>query len=396
MAELPVIDDSNTYATKTEGGDVGEPTDLVSAADLNALKSRVSENRTQANAALAATAGAVADQTASFSLAAADHGTLQLLDSSAGASVITVPHTLWGSVYPSGQFRARIFVTNADEAVTLAGSGGLALTYFGRNVIKTGDLITITVRSATYALVEVQPWGDALLPLDGGAVTDPTRTLGVADATQIIGLDPTSNAVEVTIPHTLFWAGGLGRTFQCTLVALNVTNAITLVGSGGLGLVYYGSSTIAAGDIIRISVESQTVCRVQVVKTGDAAGAHIVSTSNPHGVTAAQVGADPKLAVQTAHTAATLTLTDADHNKHRPLNTASNSIAISIPTTLTFPFVWTARKSSASNSVTITTGDAALITPKVSGTVPVTAVDAYITIFAESSTVAAVFVTVPA
>jgi len=124
-----------------------------------------------------------------------------------------------------------------------------------------------------------------------------------------------------------------------------------------------------------------------------AASTHSARTDNPHSTTAAQVGADPKTTVQTAHTAATLTLANADNNQHRALNTASNSIAISIPDTLAFPFVWTARKSSASNSVTITTG-AGLITPKASGTVPVTAVDAWITVFAESSTVAAVFVTV--
>lgn len=273
MAALPPIDDSNTFPDKTEGGDPGEPTDVVSAADLNALKDRISENRAQANAALAAYAGAVTDRTASFSLTSADHGVLQVLDSSAGASVITVPHTLFGSVYTSGQFRTRVFVTNADEAVTLAGSGGVSLIYFGRNTIQTGDLITITVRSATSALVEVTPWGDDLLPMDGGTVTAATRTISVADANKIIGLDPTSNTIAVTLPHTLFWASGTGRTFQTTLVALNVTNAITLAGSGGLVLTYYGSSgTIAAGDIIRISVESQTVCRVVVSKPGVGGG----------------------------------------------------------------------------------------------------------------------------
>lgn len=234
--------------------------------------------------------------------------------------------------------------------------------------------------------------GTALSPVVQNTHTTATRTLAATDAGNIIPIDPTSTAITVTIPHTLY-AGGLQAGFRCTLVALNVTNAITLAGSGGLVLTYYGSSTITAGDIIRISVESATVCRVEVIKSGDAAGAHIANTSNPHAVTAAQVGADPKTTVQTAHTTSTLTLGNADNNQHRALDTTSNSIAISIPTDLTFPFVWTARKSSASNSVTITTG-AGLITPKTSGTVPVTDVDAYITVFAESSTVAAVFVTV--
>ncbi len=391
MAALPPIDDSNTYATKTEGGDPGDPNDVVSAADLNALKTVVGENRDQANAALAATAGAVVDQTASFSLAPTDHGKVVRVDSTGGAMVITIPHTLFGSIIASGVFRTTILVTNADEAITIAGSGGLVPQYFGRKTIRIGDLITITVTSASLALVDVRDWSDPFAPYVRPH-TATTRTLALGDSAQIISLNAASNAIAVTIPHTLYDAV-LGRAFQTTLVALNVTNAITLAGSGGLGLTYYGDSTITAGDIIRVSVESATVCRVRVIKSGDAAGAHIASTSNPHSVTAAQVGADPKTTVQTAHTTSTLTLANADNNQHRALDTTSNSIAISIPDNLTFPFVWTARKSSASNSVTITTG-AGLITPKASGTVPVTAVDAYITVFAESSTVAAVFVTV--
>ncbi len=145
MAALPPIDDSNTYATKTEGGDPGDPNDVVSAADLNALKTVVGENRDQANAALAATAGAVVDQTASFSLASTDHGKVVRVDSAGGALVITIPHTLFGSIIASGVFRTTILVTNADEAITIAGSGGIVPQYFGRKTIRIGDLITITV-----------------------------------------------------------------------------------------------------------------------------------------------------------------------------------------------------------------------------------------------------------
>lgn len=330
MPALDPIDDTNLYPDKADGG-TAQTTATVNADDLNSIKDRISENRTQANAALAAYAGAVTDRTASFSLTSADHGVLQVLDSSAGASVITVPHTLFGSVYTSGQFRTRVFVTNADEAVTLAGSGGISLIYFGRNTIQTGDLITITVRSATSALVEVTPWGDDLLPMDGGTVTAATRTISVADANKIIGLNPTSNTIAVTLPHTLFWASGTGRTFQTTLVALNVTNAITLAGSGGLVLTYYGSSgTIAAGDIIRISVESQTVCRVVVSKPGD-----VVGTAQA-AATAAQTTANDALypLVQSAHTSATKTLAAGDAGDIIPLNAASNAIAVTIPHTL--------------------------------------------------------------
>ena len=271
MAALPPIDDSNTYATKTEGGNPGDPNDVVSAADLNALKARVGENRDQANAALAATAGAVVDQTASFSLASTDHGKVVRVDSAGGAVVITIPHTLFGSIIASGVFRTTILVTNADEAITIAGSGGIVPQYFGRKTIRIGDLITITVTSASLALVDVREWSDPLAPYVQGTHTATTRTLALGDSAQIIPLSGASNAVAVTIPHTLYDAV-LGRAFQTTLVALNVTNAITLAGSGGLVLTYYGDSTITAGDIIRISVESATVCRVEVVKTGAGGG----------------------------------------------------------------------------------------------------------------------------
>lgn len=224
--------------------------------------------------------------------------------------------------------------------------------------------------------------------------TSATRTIADADRDRVLRISAASNAVAIEIPDTL--PGGQGSSGDVFEVSLDIvdatTNAVTIsTGAGLLTPVYYGPSAIAEDDTQVYIRVTRGVAHVTVVEPGDAFGSHIASTSNPHSVTAAQVGADPKMVVQSAHTSSTLTLADADNNQHRALNTASNSIAISIPDDLTFPFVWTARKSSASNSVTITTG-AGLITPKTSGTVPVTAVDSYITIFAESSTVAAVFV----
>lgn len=270
MPALDPIDDTNLYPDKDDGG-TAQTTATVNADDLNSIKSRISENRTQANAALAATAGAVVDQTASFSLAASDHGKVIRVDSAGGAVVITIPHTLFGSIIASGVFRTTILVTNADEAITIAGSGGITPQYFGRKTIRIGDLITITVTSASLALVDVREWSDPLAPYVQGTHTATTRTLALSDSAQIVPISGASNTVAVTIPHTLYDAV-LGRAFQTTLVALNVTNAITLAGSGGLTLTYYGSSTITAGDLIRISVESATVCRVEVIKTGAASG----------------------------------------------------------------------------------------------------------------------------
>lgn len=99
--------------------------------------------------------------------------------------------------------------------------------------------------------------------------------------------------------------------------------------------------------------------------------------------------------IATAHTASTKTLATYESGRHQALDTSSNSIAISIPDTLRAGFVWTGRKSSASNSVTFATGSG-LITPTFYGSSTITANGALICVFVESSSVAVVSVTVPA
>lgn len=99
--------------------------------------------------------------------------------------------------------------------------------------------------------------------------------------------------------------------------------------------------------------------------------------------------------IATAHTASTKTLATYESGRHQALDTSSNSIAISIPDTLRAGFVWTGRKSSASNSVTFATGSG-LITPTFYGSSTITANGALICVFVESSSVAVVTVTVPA
>ena len=94
-------------------------------------------------------------------------------------------------------------------------------------------------------------------------------------------------------------------------------------------------------------------------------------------------------------TASTKTLATYESGRHQTLDTSSNSIAISIPDTLRAGFVWTGRKSSASNSVTFATGSG-LITPTFYGSSTITANGALICVFVESSSVAVVSVTVPA
>jgi hypothetical protein len=185
MPALDPIDDSNTFPDKTEGGDVGEPTDLVAAADLNALKTVISENREQANDALAAAESA---QTAA--------------DDAQGT---------------------------ADDAL-----GGIA----------------------------------GAVP---AAHTASTKTIASTDFGSIIRLDPTSNAIEVTIPHTLFAAGGTGRAWVCQVKVVSVAGgALTFVGSGGIVIEYYGkdpgTDAYIAGDWLTIVVDSATTASVFAVE----------------------------------------------------------------------------------------------------------------------------------
>ena len=82
-------------------------------------------------------------------------------------------------------------------------------------------------------------------------------------------LSAASNAIEVTIPHTLFASGGTGRAFECRLRATSVAGgAITFVGSGGIVITYHGknpgTTPIVAGDFIRVVVTSATSADVWV------------------------------------------------------------------------------------------------------------------------------------
>jgi hypothetical protein len=305
MAALPPIDDSNTFPDKTEGGDEGEPTDLVAAADLNALKTVISENREQANDALAAAenaqtsandaqgtaddalggiAGAVpAAHTASTkTIASTDFGSIIRLDPTSNAIEVTIPHTLFGSIVSSRSFRFRMVALNVDNAITLAGSGGLGLTYYGDSTITAGDVIVVVIESATVARVEVIKSGDlvgtaqttatdALHPLVQTAHTSATKTLAAGDAGDIIPLNAASNAIEVTIPHTLFAAGGTGRAWVCQAKVVSVAGgAATFVGSGGIVVEYYGKDPAVdayiAGDWLTIVVDSATTASVFAVE----------------------------------------------------------------------------------------------------------------------------------
>ena len=189
-----------------------------------------------------------------------------------GNCTITIPHTLTAQV----QFSLRV---KGAHGIVLAVTGGIALTYHGwtQGATITGDgtRVEIIVESTTVAHVYVYPPGitaealDALYPLVQSAHTSSTRTLAAGDAGDIIPLNAASNAIAVTIPHTLFEAGGTGRAWACGFYVTSVAGgAVTFTGSGGIVIKYFGkkpsATAIVAGDTIFVTVVSATLAHVWI------------------------------------------------------------------------------------------------------------------------------------
>ena len=148
-----------------------------------------------------------------------------------------------------------------NYGITISSSGG---------AISNGLTITGGSGRVTVDGVNIVPLAiNAHYPLVQTAHTSATKTLALADAQDIIPLSAASNAIEVTIPHTLFASGGTGRAFECRLRAMSVAGgAITFVGSGGIVITYHGknpgTTPIVAGDFIRVVVTSATSADVWV------------------------------------------------------------------------------------------------------------------------------------
>lgn len=189
-----------------------------------------------------------------------------------GNCTITVPHDL------TPQVRVDLRVKGAF-GIVLAVTGGIALTYHGwtQGATITGDgtRVEIIIESTTVAHVYVYPPGvtaealDALYPLVQSAHTSSTKTLAAGDAGDIIPLNAASNAIAVTIPHTLFAAGGTGRAWSCGFYVTSVAGgAVTFTGSGGIVIKYFGkkpsATAIAAGDTIFVTVVSATLAHVWI------------------------------------------------------------------------------------------------------------------------------------
>lgn len=162
--------------------------------------------------------------------------------------------------------------TNGGLTISKTGAG----TNYGITISAshgaTNNGLTITGGSGGVTVdgVNIVPLAiNAHYPLVQTAHTTVTRTLALADAQDIVPLSAASNAIAVTIPHTLFGIGGTGRTFECRLRAMSVAGgAITFVGSGGIVITYHGknpgTTPIVAGDFIRVVVTSATSADVWV------------------------------------------------------------------------------------------------------------------------------------
>lgn len=214
-------------------------------------------------------------------------GEITPLNAASNAIAVTIPAALFlaASGVAGGSY-ARAFrcwhrITSvAGGAITFAGSGGISITYHGSSTLAAGDLVEVLVTSATSADIIVRPAGDpigtaqttatdALYPLVQTAHTASTKTLAAGDAGDIIPLNAASNAIAVTIPHTLFAAGGTGRAWSCGFTVSSVAGgAITFAGSGGIVIEYHGkkpsATAIVAGDTIFVTVVSATLAIIHI------------------------------------------------------------------------------------------------------------------------------------
>lgn len=343
MPALPAIDDSNTYATKTEGGDPFTATDVISAADLNALKSRVSENRSQANTALAdaETAQATAD-----GALAQPGGT-----TTAGGIVIDVGGT--GSAVAVSETTVTDLTTLISTAQTAAGG---AQTDATQALSDAADALAAATGSVAVRLITT-----------GATVTS-------SDQGKLLLVAVSGSDITLTFDDTCL------ATFACTVV-----RSYTSGTDPGGAVIFAGSSgTHSFAGAARLS-SSQSMVRMMLAAIDGTTRYWQVEREAAHLYTP----------VQTAHTTSTKTLAAFESGTHTPLNTTSNSIAISIPDTLRVGWCATYRKSSASNSVTFTTG-AGLITPTFYGQSTATANGTLISVFVEAAGVALVTIVEPA
>ena len=154
--------------------------------------------------------------------------------------------------------RSIVYSVTLNEANTLTGGEWLMIMQGGYPVWILVSDIGVTAEAI-----------DALYPLVQSAHTSATKTYAAGDAGDIIPLNAASNAIAITIPHTLFEAGGTGRAWACGFYVTSVAGgAVTFTGSGGIVIKYFGkkpsATAIVAGDTIFVTVVSATLAFVHI------------------------------------------------------------------------------------------------------------------------------------
>ena len=165
---------------------------------------------------------------------------------------VTVPHTLT----PQTRYDFRI---GGSYALTLATSGGIALTWHGAAagaISGDGTRVSIEIESDTVAHVYVWPVGNG--SLSPATHTGATLTLSGADHNGVLRVSAASNAVAVEIPDSLPGGdSGDAEVWECQLdIVDGETNAVTIsTGSGLLTPVYMGSLNAITVDGTKVAIQ---------------------------------------------------------------------------------------------------------------------------------------------
>ena len=266
MADLPAISDANLYAAKSDDIPVpgGEETTHIGAADLNAIRARMAENRTQANTALS-TANTALAAANGFSGFRSETAATPILPGDAGYLIEMIPSGsdltvyLLDEAYVSTQRTIILRVVGDDVGgdVVLTPYAGTHVIFGPTRLVRGGSQLTltyITLSAGTHYWVtkaEYEPYAPA-------THTGATLTLTAAHRNAVLRVSAASNAVAIEIPDTLPGAGtDLSDVWECQLdIVDGETNAVTIsTGAGLLTPVYMGALNAITVDGTKVAIQ---------------------------------------------------------------------------------------------------------------------------------------------
>jgi hypothetical protein len=411
---LPPIDAFNTYVDKTSGGNPAVVTDVVSAQDLNRIKSRMSENRAQANAASNPPVINITDTSSPFTLLSSHAGHVIRVDTSAGPVEIVANASLYDAT--SGAAFVVDIEHVAGSSLSITGAGGLTLTstgaetgipalflyvpLFGRLVVSSATRAYFASEFVTY---------EALLNIAAARVlnidhTASPFTILPTHANIIIRVDAFVDPVEILADASLYDAT-TDRAFSCWIEVVDGDAGITLELTGGLnaevGTLYSVPST---NGLNRLTIMSPT--RADFYGTSVAFGNINTSVSLvTSAVTTARFVADNGLYpnVQAATTASRM-LNASDAGDIIVSDGASGALVYTVPSSVfgsggaDRAFVCQIKVASVAGGALTFVGSGGVVLSyygKNPGVTPYTAGD-YLTVVLDSATTASVFCASPA